>query len=65
MILAKRAKTVFSETGASFGGIAHIYIYVYTNTCPCVRIGFRISNKTQGFLGLHRTNTNTKEMDRS
>ena len=25
MILAKRAKTVFSETGASFGGIAHIY----------------------------------------
>ena len=36
--MSKRAKTVFSGTGASFGGIAHInicihlyiYIYIYT-----------------------------------
>ena len=32
MILAKRAKTVFSETGASFGGIAHMYIDINSLT---------------------------------
>ena len=29
MISVKPAKTVFSGTGASFGGIGHIHIYIY------------------------------------
>ena len=42
MVLAKRAKTLFSGTGASFGGIAHLhYISKY---CKLFYISYMIPN---------------------